>query len=85
MPYRAKKWPAAALLAIMMSVSQMASAALVERAGGQAFYDTVLNITWLTNANLAQSENFGSNDLQMNEAVEIVRDMISISREKPLR
>jgi len=33
----------------------------------------------------AQGENFGSNDLQMNEAVEIVRDMISISREKPLR
>ncbi len=33
----------------------------------------------------AQDENFGSNDLQMNEAVEIVKDMISISREKPLR
>ena len=33
----------------------------------------------------AQGENFGSNDLQMNEAVEIVRDMISISREKTLR
>jgi hypothetical protein len=59
MYYRVKKWPAAALLAIMMSVSQMASAALVERAGGQAFYDTVLNITWLANANLAQTENFG--------------------------
>ncbi|MCP4002418.1 MAG: hypothetical protein GY727_16070 [Gammaproteobacteria bacterium] len=59
MLYRVKKGSAVALLVIMMCISQMASATLVERAGGQAFYDTVLDITWLTNVNLAQSEDFG--------------------------
>jgi hypothetical protein len=39
--------------------SMSANAALVERAGGLAFYDTVLNVTWLANANLAQTETFG--------------------------
>jgi hypothetical protein len=34
-------------------------AALLSRAGGQAYYDDVLNITWLTNANLAASNTFG--------------------------
>jgi hypothetical protein len=42
---------------ILASVS--ADAALVSRAGGQAYYDTVLNITWLANANLAESNTFG--------------------------
>lgn len=36
-----------------------ANAALISRAGGQAYYDDVLNITWLTNANLADSNDFG--------------------------
>jgi hypothetical protein len=48
------------LLAIILIIfSVPVNATLVQRAGGQAFYDTVLNITWLANANLAQSENFG--------------------------
>lgn len=36
-----------------------ANAALLSRAGGQAYYDDVLNITWLTNANLADTNDFG--------------------------
>jgi hypothetical protein len=36
-----------------------ANAALVARAGGNAFYDTVLDITWLADANYAQTNNFG--------------------------
>lgn len=34
-------------------------AALLSRAGGQAYYDDVLNITWLADANLAASNSFG--------------------------
>jgi hypothetical protein len=36
-----------------------AHAALVSRLGGQAVYDTDLDITWLADANLAASEQFG--------------------------
>ena len=36
-----------------------AHAALLERLGGDAWYDDVLDITWLTNANLAASNQFG--------------------------
>ncbi len=36
-----------------------ANAALVSRLGGQAVYDTDLNITWLRNSNLARSNTFG--------------------------
>ncbi len=36
-----------------------AEAALVSRLGGQAVYDSDLNITWLANANLAASNTFG--------------------------
>ena len=43
---------AAALGAILL-VSASANAALVSRAGGQAYYDNDLNVTWLANANLA--------------------------------
>jgi carboxyl-terminal processing protease len=32
-----------------------------------------------------QAENYGKSDLQMNEAVEIVKDMVSINRENSLR
>jgi len=40
-----------------------ANAALVSRLGGQAFYDTELKITWLTNANAGAGSSFddGSN------------------------
>jgi hypothetical protein len=36
-----------------------AHAALLSRAGGQAYYDDVLNITWLADANLADTNDFG--------------------------
>ena len=36
-----------------------ANAALLSRAGGQAYYDDVLSITWLANANLADTNDFG--------------------------
>ena len=36
-----------------------AAAALVASANGQAVYDTVQNVTWLANANLAATRNFG--------------------------
>jgi Protein of unknown function (DUF1566) len=36
-----------------------ANAALLSRAGGQAYYDDVLDITWLANANLADTNDFG--------------------------
>ena len=36
-----------------------ANAALISRLSGQAYYDTVLDITWLADANLAGSNTFG--------------------------
>jgi hypothetical protein len=36
-----------------------ANAALLSRAGGQAYYDDVLNITWLADANLSKTNDFG--------------------------
>jgi hypothetical protein len=36
-----------------------AQAALLSRAGGQAYYDDVLNITWMADANLAATNDFG--------------------------
>ena len=40
----------------MLSVTE---AALISRAGGSVYYDTVLDVTWLTDANLAASNTFG--------------------------
>lgn len=37
-----------------------AEAALLSRAGGQAYYDDVLNITWLADANYAQTSGYDS-------------------------
>jgi hypothetical protein len=36
-----------------------ADAALLSRVGGQAYYDTVLNVTWVANANLSATNTFG--------------------------
>lgn len=36
-----------------------AKAALVANGGGQTIYDTVNNVTWLANANLAETQTFG--------------------------
>lgn len=38
-------------------------ATLLSRLGGQAYYDTVLGITWLTNTNLAWTNSFGINGI----------------------
>lgn len=43
----------------IMGLSASADAALLSRLNGQAYYDEALEITWLANANLAQSETFG--------------------------
>ena len=45
--------------AILMLCFSSVQAALESRLGGQAYYDTTMNITWLTNANLAASNTFG--------------------------
>jgi len=47
-------WMALALLS-----SGSMHAALLPRLGGSAVYDTDLNVTWLTNANLAATKTFG--------------------------
>ena len=39
------------LILILLSTFNSANAALVSRLGGSAFYDTVSNLTWLTDAN----------------------------------
>jgi hypothetical protein len=48
----------AAVLAVLMLISTSAHAALLSRAGGQAYYDTVLDITWLADANYAQTSGY---------------------------
>jgi hypothetical protein len=50
---------ASATLAVMLLSATTAHAALVSRLDGQAVYDTDLNITWLANANLAETNTFG--------------------------
>jgi hypothetical protein len=45
-------------VALLMSCGATAHAALLSRAGGQAYYDTVLDITWLADANLAQTSGY---------------------------
>ncbi|MEX2480975.1 MAG: PEP-CTERM sorting domain-containing protein [Gammaproteobacteria bacterium] len=42
-----------------MSLPLTAQATLMSRFAGQAYYDTVLDITWLADANLAASNTFG--------------------------
>jgi hypothetical protein len=46
-------------LLVLLLACGSAQAALLSRAGGQAYYDDVLNITWLANANLADTNDFG--------------------------
>lgn len=45
------------LAACLLATS--ANAALISRLGGQAVYDTDLNVTWLADANLAATNTFG--------------------------
>lgn len=50
---------ASANLAVGLLTSYAAHAALQSRLGGQAYYDTELNVTWLADANLAATNTFG--------------------------
>jgi hypothetical protein len=49
----------AAALAALAMMSTSAHAALLSRASGAAYYDDVLDITWLADANLVASNTFG--------------------------
>jgi hypothetical protein len=53
-------------LLLLLLAFGSANAALLSRAGGQAYYDDVLNITWLTNANLADTTDFGVTGINAN-------------------
>lgn len=44
---------------LSLACLQVANAALVGRAGGAAYYDDVLDVTWVADANLAASTTFG--------------------------
>lgn len=44
---------------VLLLACGSANAALLSRAGGQAYYDTDTNLTWVTNANLGASNTFG--------------------------
>ena len=46
------RWVATILFVIALGASSVTNAALVSVLGGQAYYDTNLNITWAANANL---------------------------------
>ncbi len=46
------RWAVTTLFVIALGASSVSNAALVSRLSGQAYYDTNLNITWATNANL---------------------------------
>lgn len=46
-------------IAALSLLAASANAALLSRLGGQAYYDTVLDITWTADANLAASQTFG--------------------------
>jgi len=52
-------WGAVSACAFMLCLFTNANAALVSRLGGQAVYDTDLDITWLADTNLAVSNTFG--------------------------
>jgi hypothetical protein len=56
----------------LLLVSLQTNAALVARAGGAAYYDTVLDITWLADANYAATQDYGlagvSSQGQMDQA-----------------
>lgn len=52
-----------AITAIALVLSTSTNAALVERLGGLAYYDTEANLTWLADANYAQTSGFDANGM----------------------
>ena len=53
----------------------LAQAALVERASGAAYYDTVLDITWLADANYAETSGFQSGLLSWHESNDFIAEI----------
>lgn len=53
-------------ISLFMLTVGSANAALFSRLGGQAYYDSALDITWLANANLAHSNDFGVTGVNFN-------------------
>lgn len=48
------------ILVLLLFATATANAALLSRLGGQAWYDSVLDITWLTDANFVRNSGFDS-------------------------
>jgi hypothetical protein len=61
-----KRFSLVAGLLVCLGLCGTASATLLSRLGGQAYYDTVLDITWLQDANLASSNAFGISGIEPN-------------------
>ena len=59
------------LLILSANLLSSAQAALWSRAGGQAYYDDVLDLTWLTDSNYAKSESFGIPGINVNGEMNI--------------
>ena len=53
-------------LILTLCLTSTAQATLFSRLGGDALYDDVLDITWLSNANLADTTDFGVAGIQAN-------------------
>lgn len=61
------KIPVISLVAAILLSTATANAALIGSVNGQTVYDTDLNVSWQTNANLAATNNFGiSETIQAN-------------------
>jgi hypothetical protein len=56
----------AAGLILFMLLGSVANAALLSRLSGQAYYDTELDVTWLADANLAETNGFGVTGIGLN-------------------
>ncbi len=53
-------------LILTLCLTSTAHATLFSRLGGEALYDDVLDITWLSNANLADTTDFGVTGINVN-------------------
>lgn len=51
------------LITSTLVLSTSANAALIERLGGLAYYDDVADLTWLADANYAQTSGYDANGL----------------------
>lgn len=58
-------FPASIIGGILLIQSMPASATLISRLSGQAYYDTSLSITWVADANLAKSSGFDADGLML--------------------